>query len=309
MSHRFRLGISFPPGGGGNFLASMLLIQEGVKLWGRKDEDNNEWYVNPAYCYRGGRTPLTRNHFLWANHNEKPDQWHLENDFTTEKVYIIKNTKICSSIHLLKRYWNPNLVENTGQLIIEQAWRQPHDPNLLDSRKATLKKWNRLQNSYLRNEIRRNEHGREMLIMSYMFYSWLLVNPWHNTWQQAWDNYVPWAMDQLYSDSGSFGDMSITNTVSPQQMFSVENSVRMKNAMLDQGVADEVERIDFDEFYILKTQNIPGVPYGVRDRWMKHNDSLMLDLLNSIHDNQVKQEQFEITQARYANWRGISQDK
>ena len=145
--------------------------------------------------------------------------------------------------------------------------------------------------------------------MSYMFYTWLLINPWHNTWQQSWDNFVPWLMYQLYSDSGSFGDMTITNTVKPQQMFSEQDCTRMKYAMLDQGVADEVEIIDFDEFYILKTLNIPGIPFVLRDRWMKHNDSLMLDLINSIHDNQAKQEQFEIAQARYANWRGISQDK
>ena len=132
----------------------MLLIENGVRLWGRNDENNNEWYVNPSYCYRGEVSDISNKSLIWASHNKNPHIFHEENNVYTEKVYIIKNTKVCSTIHHLKRYWNPQIVENTAQLLIEQAWVSPHDPSLADSRKATLKSWNRLQNRYLRHEVR-----------------------------------------------------------------------------------------------------------------------------------------------------------
>lgn len=312
MSTRLKYGISFPPGGGGNFLACMLLIEHGVRLWGRNDEHNNEWYVNPSFCYRGYASEISQKLYMWASHDPHAHIWHEENDVFTEKVYIIKNTKICSTIHHLKRYWNPHLVTSTGQLLVEQAWKNPYDPSLQDSRIATLKSWNQTQNSWLRRDVRhipgdKNPDG--FVLMSYIFYSWLLVNPWHTTWQNAWDNFVPWLLDLLYADSGSFGDMTPSADVKPQQMFSLEDSERLYHLLEKSGRIDKIEIIDFDELFILKTANIPGVDHGTIDRWTKYNDFLMLDLIKSIHNESIKQEQLELTKSRYINWQGLSKDK
>jgi len=287
MNHTFDLGICFPPGAGGNFLASMILIQRNISSWGRRGVENNEWYVNPHYCHR--HSAITNKQFMWANHNAQCAKWLQDNNCRTKKVYIIENSKVCMTIHLLKRLWNVNTTEAVARVLLHYAWEQPF--KRVDARDiAKMRNHSRAANQRLQ-QLKGDDNGEWHYALCHMYYVYILNQPYSDNWQRLWDDFVIHLLEKVYNES----EVSVYN-------FSPTDCETTANELLTQKVADDVEILNFDQCFVDKSVTILDVSWKVIDRWMLWNNKLVTDLIDSMHDVDKKQQQIELCKQRYPVW-------